>query len=385
MGTASIAGEHSILSARGHFVEVIERMLSSEHDDHAWAASIVDVARLLFPTAAHVSFQMVEFDSEGAARRCRLASPDQPTRAMLEQTIAAGHPACPAGFGWIAESPSGDAKPRPSIGNVCAAVAHPVPGIVTAIGLSFERKPEVGRHAQRVMTQLALHLDAAHRLRLRPDRVLAVLSESGRMLFREPDAPSTDDLTAQVLRIRRARSREYRSRTEGVALWSALLHGRVSLVPRRNGSRIEYVVLANPHETQAFRALSEAEASALRLASQGISNKLVAYGLGLSQPAVSMHLSRAASKIGLASRPELVRVAALLVRDERSEMSDAVLTKSEREILTLLERGMSNNEIASLRSRSVRTIANQVASLLKKTRASSRRELLVRAARSAAE
>ena len=43
-----------------------------------------------------------------------------------------------------------------------------------------------------------------------------------------------------------------------------------------------------------------------------------------------------------------------------------------------LQHGLSNEQIAAIRSRSVRTIANQVASLLRKTKSGSRRDLLVR-------
>lgn len=163
-----------------------------------------------------------------------------------------------------------------------------------------------------------------------------------------------------------------------MAVWSALQRGHVSLMPRTAGTRIEYLVLHNPPEAHSLRALSLEESSTLRLACRGVSNKLIGYALGLSPATVSGRLASAASKIGLASRTELIRLAAFLVRDERGEMSDGVLSGAERDILLLLRRGLSNREIAGLRSRSVRTIANQVAALLRKTQSASRRELLVR-------
>ncbi|MCK6537876.1 MAG: helix-turn-helix transcriptional regulator [Polyangiaceae bacterium] len=54
---------------------------------------------------------------------------------------------------------------------------------------------------------------------------------------------------------------------------------------------------------------------------------------------------------------------------------DSVLTASEREVLDLIQTGLSNAEIARMRSRSVRTVANQVAALLEKTGCISRRGL----------
>lgn len=120
------------------------------------------------------------------------------------------------------------------------------------------------------------------------------------------------------------------------------------------------------------------EASVLRLACQGMTSVSIAYAQGIAESAVSQALASAAWKTGFASRVELVRMAAVLLRDERSEMNDAVLTTAEREILELLQQGLSNAEIATLRARSVRTIANQVASILRKTASDSRRAVMTR-------
>jgi DNA-binding CsgD family transcriptional regulator len=53
------------------------------------------------------------------------------------------------------------------------------------------------------------------------------------------------------------------------------------------------------------------------------------------------------------------------------------LTPSEVKILALVRAGMRNREIARLRNTSLRTVANQIASLLRKTGADGRRALLV--------
>jgi DNA-binding NarL/FixJ family response regulator len=54
------------------------------------------------------------------------------------------------------------------------------------------------------------------------------------------------------------------------------------------------------------------------------------------------------------------------------------LTSAERDVLARVARGQSNAAIARARKTSVRTVANQVASLLRKTGASSRYDLICR-------
>ena len=58
--------------------------------------------------------------------------------------------------------------------------------------------------------------------------------------------------------------------------------------------------------------------------------------------------------------------------------SAAELTAAEREVVGHILEGRSNAEIARLRGTSVRTVANQVASLFRKLGVSSRAELVAR-------
>jgi DNA-binding NarL/FixJ family response regulator len=68
-----------------------------------------------------------------------------------------------------------------------------------------------------------------------------------------------------------------------------------------------------------------------------------------------------------------------------AERACAALTRAERSVLELLAAGASNAQIAGARGSSVRTVANQVASLLKKLAAGSRFELVRRYGRSHAD
>lgn len=62
----------------------------------------------------------------------------------------------------------------------------------------------------------------------------------------------------------------------------------------------------------------------------------------------------------------------------RPSPADPSLTAAEREVLALLLAGRTNAEIARRRTTSVRTVANQLASLYRKLGVSGRREILAR-------
>jgi DNA-binding NarL/FixJ family response regulator len=255
-------------------------------------------------------------------------------------------------------------------------VMHPTPGTVLALG-SFHEKPiELTRIDRRRLEQVALHIETGYRLLKRPESVKATLLSNGRLEHREDDAPSAERLEIHGDRVVRARARCKSSAGDSLDLWTALVDGSVTLVPRRQGARVHYAVLENPIGSRTPRALSSCERDALSLAARGLSSKLIAYALGISEVSVSERLAAAASKIGLMSRLELVRIAALLTQDRRADVADAELTIAECEILELLQSGLSNRQIAATRARSVRTIANQVASILKKTQSATRRALV---------
>lgn len=260
-------------------------------------------------------------------------------------------------------------------------VVHPEPGVSMAVFSALPRHCSPTLHERRLLSQLGLHLEAAFRLRLRPEIVKAVVTLEGSQQRRPDEPPAGEKLTAHARRIESARaSGRDGNQEEALDLWTALIAGRYSFVPRVESGARRYLVLENSPDSQAIRALSRREVDVLAMAARGVSTKLVAYGLGLSPAAVSSSLLRTASKLGLASRIELLRLAASLTGDPRARALPATLTAAENEILDLLRQGMSNREIARVRSRSVRTIANQVASLLRKTESPSRRKLVASAA-----
>lgn len=256
--------------------------------------------------------------------------------------------------------------------------AHPEPGRVAVVLAPSDQRIQLGSPARAKLTRLALHFEAALRLRLRPENVRAVLSSDGKVhhLDASDTTPPVAKLQQQVGLLESSRGRSMSEETAPLDVWNALVGGVVSLVPRIQGSKRNYLVVENAPARAHFRALSKSELDVVAYASRGLSLKMISYGLGLPLPTVSARLAAAASKIGLATRMELVRVAATLLNDPRAHIEDDELTLAERDVLDLLARGLTNREIAERRGRSVHTIANQVASLLAKTKAPTRRALV---------
>lgn len=81
-----------------------------------------------------------------------------------------------------------------------------------------------------------------------------------------------------------------------------------------------------------------------------------------------------AYRLDASSDDELV----IFVWESEQPSPSSSLAPGEREVLRLLLAGLSNTDIATARGTSARTIANQVASLLKKLGARSRYELIGR-------
>jgi DNA-binding CsgD family transcriptional regulator len=94
---------------------------------------------------------------------------------------------------------------------------------------------------------------------------------------------------------------------EAVAIWRALADGRWSLVDHFDHDGRRYLIARpNELETRAWATLTERERIAVAFAAMGHTNKLIAYDMGLAPSTVAMQLSRAARKIGVRSRVELI-------------------------------------------------------------------------------
>jgi DNA-binding CsgD family transcriptional regulator len=172
---------------------------------------------------------------------------------------------------------------------------------------------------RKALTQVAVHVAAAYRLRRAlegralsetDERVEAILAPDGRVEHAtEPAkaAAARHALRQHAQAIDRARSRLRGEPTEALALWKGLVAGRWSLVDRFDSDGRRYLIaLKNDPTVHDPRALTLRERQAAGFAALGLSNKLIAYTLGISAAAVSLHLKRACQKLNLSARAELV-------------------------------------------------------------------------------
>ena len=184
-------------------------------------------------------------------------------------------------------------------------------------------------------------------------------------------------------------------KTEPVArsFWNEIVSGNFSLISRCSEDGQSLLVgFRNPKGVSDPRKLNEQEIEVAVRAAVGTANKEIASLLGYKESTVATYLSSALRKLGLSSRlelPVLWRDATapcrsfivggqelFFVRRRTQIVDSGVLTPSEHEIVLALRSGLSNREIAERRGVSVRTVANQLASIFKKLEVKSRSEVV---------
>jgi DNA-binding NarL/FixJ family response regulator len=386
-------------------VDVLEAAGATAPDDTVWAHRVLSAVRpmmLAEPGALErLGLLVVEHSTDGGRLRIPLTVTSGPYR--LDVPVATDHhlrmlavnprlvrdlyypPRIVARNSdlWRDTSPSARAQMAAfrreyGVKDSIGVVVHPLAATPLVLWAGFGRSPLLPRPLTTALTHVGLHLEAAYRLRKRPTSVLAVLRPDGRVVHLERTFFQRALLTERTRCIERARSRRTRRTSDALELWKVLIAGRASIVEREDGGQRLYFVVANPPARYAFRALSPDEVDTLGQVARGMSGKAVAYALGIAESTVAHRLAAASARLGLSSRVELVRLAAMLAHDPRAHAPPPVLTAAERDVLELLTQGLSNAEIAARRSRSVRTIANQVASMLAKTGSDTRRVLATR-------
>lgn len=185
--------------------------------------------------------------------------------------------------------------------------------------------------------------------------------------------------------------------------WEHFTSGCWSPIDSFEHEGVLYVIAQRvPQELNGSKALTLRDQAVLNKIAEGVSNKCIAYEVGLSQATISMVKAQIHEKLNVRSNAELARllwvlrssarpqaaaVAGYWVIDRqeyvafsgRAETANiAMLSRAERIVFEAVISGLATNEIASLRGATPRTIANQLASIFRKLQLGSRSELLAR-------
>ena len=225
----------------------------------------------------------------------------------------------------------------------------------------------------------------------------AVVSPDGDVKHAVGPCSDSGPLRAQLRDAVRRREGARRSRTKGnefLSLWPGLIDGRLILIDRFDTDGRRYVVAVQSVGVRACdRELTSREREVVSHAMDGSTNREIAKKLGISVSTVSSHISNALLKLRLARRESLpIEACAHESHVERVSLGPGLsvvfeskpiepsplpgLTVAENAILCEIFRGLSNAEIAEVRRRSQRTVANQVAEILFKLDVRNRAELV---------
>ena len=190
------------------------------------------------------------------------------------------------------------------------------------IGVGLERTPRLAPAERARWRMLAAHVEAGFRLRQRLRAMglvksvdagadEAVLDPGGRVAHADGSARAPEALEAlreTAKAMDRARTSTGAREDGALEGWRALVRGEWSLVDAFDSDGRRYLLARrNPARARDPRGLTDTEAAVAAYAAQGLTNKLIAYTLGIETSTVSTHLTSAMRKLGVASRPELVQ------------------------------------------------------------------------------
>jgi DNA-binding CsgD family transcriptional regulator len=195
-------------------------------------------------------------------------------------------------------------------------------GCLIAVG---SREPELKPPAAELemLRRLATHLASAFRCRRRlaganavppplrsGDDAEAVLEPGGRVVHAQGAASGAalEQLSAAAVRIEGVRSKRQRGHgLKALDAWHPLTSARWTLVDSfQEGGRRYIVARENQATSQVFGALTDRERQVVVHAALGMSNKQIAYALGVSDATVRVLMARAAGRVGVRTRKELL-------------------------------------------------------------------------------
>ncbi|MEZ0312803.1 MAG: LuxR C-terminal-related transcriptional regulator [Myxococcota bacterium] len=281
--------------------------------------------------------------------------------------------------------------------------AHDAEGGSVSISAPSRHVIHAAPRVRGIWRRVGLHVASALRLRRKlasqPAVRDALLDPSGQLHDVEDsikdDARARRALVSAVRAMERARSSKMRaSAGEALDLWRGLVAGEWSLIEHwESGGRRYLAAYRNRPEVRDPRALTPTERSMLRYLGLGATNKDIVYALGLPLSTVSTSVTRILKKLRLRSRVDVAllgdpsrmdrlnlevdgeHIDVLAVDARLDAAATATLSRTETEVAASVARGLSNQQIATERQVSPRTVANQLRSIYEKLGVKNRGEL----------
>ncbi len=350
----------TIFTGRSSTRALLEMAGASAPDEATWAQRVCEATRPLLPQAIGVGLQVYEHTPAFAITGVRTYGVGTVTSERVESTFdvltrvdvsllrAAYYPRAPAMMMSGVFEHHAHARwalDHFALVEIGGIVAHPAQGRVAVLCFELEQRHVLLPYELQLCSSISMFLAAG----------LSGLAHGAHEAVFSPDARLLEGALPPH------------------GLWAGLSSGRYRLSLRGIAAQKHLVLVENNPVERARRRLSERELQVLELCARGRTGKEQSWELKLTQSSISRLLTSAGLKLGLASTSDALRfVSGCLNSSRRREFE---LTDSEREVLALVQQGLSNAQIARHRQRSPRTIANQVASLLRKTGAPGRRAM----------
>ncbi len=208
---------------------------------------------------------------------------------------------------------------RLGIKDLFAVAASGLSGSGVVFGTALAAQAGPSREARARLVQVGAHVAAGVRLRRKltgiepEDAAEAVLRADGTIEHLDGPGPADHEILSEAVKRVELARRHSREPDEALHLWQGLVSGRWSLVDRfESDGRSYYVAIANRPEVAKLHSLSRREAEVVAYIASGTDTKSTAYALGLKAVTVRSHLRTAMTKLGVDSRPELIRLRAAL-------------------------------------------------------------------------
>ncbi|HVU03626.1 MAG TPA: LuxR C-terminal-related transcriptional regulator [Polyangiaceae bacterium] len=328
-------------------VPLLETIYALDLDDQSWITRALSATKALCGRGADFHYLGYFYDASDVTsfKFWNLATLDQPpevneafhaagqvvTPALLQSTLLTRPTGSTRKNGMPDIAPLMDARARVGWGDIFTLNGMDPSGIGCLVTIGT-RDPEFvpPPEEERAFGRIAHHLATAFRCRRKLGRsrlpgqgdvaldhaaAEAILDERGDFVHAEGEAASKtarERIQAAAQSINALRSRGRSVGREALDSWHPLVAARWTLVDTFEESGRRYIVAReNQADGAQLELLTDRERQVVLQAALGLSNKEIAYALGISDSTVRVLIARAAGRMGVRSRSELMAHPAL--------------------------------------------------------------------------